>query len=74
MFFDVRCLSGRRWLILVLLGAAPAIESDYIWDIEVFGYKGFDIAQIRRAMPVHEVDEYSGRTKNEVRRSHALSL
>lgn len=72
--FDVRCLFRRRWLLLVVLGAAPAIARDRIGDIEFFGYKGVDIAKIRRAMPVHEGDEYSDRTKNDVRQAVAATI
>jgi hypothetical protein len=70
----MRCLFIRRWLLLVFLGTAPAIARDRIGDIEFFGYKGIDIAKIRRAMPVHEGDECSDRTKNDVRRAVAATI
>jgi hypothetical protein len=54
---------------VVLLGAVPAVAGDRIGDIEFFGYKGLDLAVIRRAMPVRTGDEYSGRTQDEVRRA-----
>jgi len=69
---NVRCLF-RRWLLLIVVGAAPAI-ANRIGDIEFFGYKGLDVAKIRRTMPVHEGDEYSDRTKNEVRQAVAAMI
>jgi hypothetical protein len=69
---DVRCLS-RRWLLLIVVGAAPAI-ANRIGDIEFFGYKGLDVAKIRRTMPVHEGAEYSDRTKKEVRQAVAAMI
>lgn len=72
--FEVRCLFSQRWLLLVVLGAAPAIARDRVGDIEFFGYKDVDIAKIRRAMTVREGDEYSGRTKNEVRQAVAAAI
>jgi len=67
------CLS-RGWLLLVLLGAAPAIASDRIGDIEFFGYKGLDMAKIRETLSVHEGDEYSERTESQVRRAVAATI
>jgi len=58
------------WL-LVILGVAPAVAKDRIGDIEFFGYKGIDVTEIRRTLPVHEGDEYSDRTKGGVRRAVA---
>ncbi|MEJ7608131.1 MAG: hypothetical protein WKF37_18165 [Bryobacteraceae bacterium] len=48
--------------------------SDRIGDIEFFGYKGLDIEKIRKALPVREGDEYSDRSKNEVRQAVAGAL
>jgi hypothetical protein len=67
----VHPLSSRSWLLLILLGVAPVIARDRIGDIEFFGYKGLDIANIRRTLPVHEGDEYSDRTKSQVRAAMA---
>ena len=46
-----------------------AIASGRIGDIEFFGYKGIDIAKVRKALPVHEGDAYSDRTKSQVRQA-----
>ncbi len=58
-------------VLLVLLGVMPAIASGRIGDIEFFGYKGLDIAKVRKALPVHEGDAYSDRTKSQVRQAVA---
>jgi hypothetical protein len=71
---NVRCLRKQCWLVLFLLSVAPAIASDRVGDIEFFGYKGLDIEKIRKALPVHEGDEYSDRLKNEVRQAVAGAL
>lgn len=72
--FYVRCLSIRSSVLLVLLVlfvVVPAIASGRIGDIEFFGYKGLDIAKIRKGLPVHEGDTYSDRTKSQVRQAVA---
>ncbi|MGH9629399.1 MAG: hypothetical protein ACRD7E_13850, partial [Bryobacteraceae bacterium] len=61
----------RGPLLWLLLAAAPAPASDRIGDIEFFGYKGFDIAKIRKVLPVTEGDEYSDQTKRLVRQAVA---
>lgn len=66
-FIDVRWPSKRGCLLLALLAIEPAIASTRIGDIEFFGYKGLDIAKIHNALPVHEGDEYSDRTKGQLR-------
>jgi hypothetical protein len=70
----MRCLSGRGWLLLVLFGAAPAIASDRIGDIEFFGYKGLDITKVRKTLLVHEGGQYSDRTKIQVRQAVADAI
>src|SRR5438045_3431148 len=62
--------AGCFWLS----SAHPLIARDRIGDIEFFGCKGLDVAKIRSAMPVHEGDEYSDRTKNEVRQAVAAMI
>jgi hypothetical protein len=54
-------------VLLALLAIEPAVASNRIGDIEFFGYKGLDVAKIHKALPVHEGDEYSDRTKSQVR-------
>jgi hypothetical protein len=50
--------------------ALPAFGRDRIWDIEFFGYKGIDIEEVRKAIPVHEGDDYAGdETKKMVRQA-----
>lgn len=58
---------------IVGAGAAPAI-ANRLGDIEFFGYKGLDLAKIRRAMPVHNGDEYSDQTKTQVRQVVAATI
>ncbi|MCA2966415.1 MAG: hypothetical protein INH40_21175 [Acidobacteriaceae bacterium] len=67
------CLFGC-WLLLVVIGAAPAIAGDHIGAIEFFGYYGIDVPKMRRAIPVHEGDEYTDRTKNQVRQAVAAAI
>jgi hypothetical protein len=66
ILLHVRCLS-RRQVALVLLGAVQAVASERIGAIEFFGYKGLDVGYIRASLSVHEGEEYSDRTKAEVR-------
>lgn len=56
-------------LLLVLLCAPLANAASIIGEIDFFGYKGLDLAKIRAALPVHEGDEQSNRTINEIRRA-----
>lgn len=75
MRFVCRCkFPPRGWLLGVLLAGAPASASDRIGDIEFFGYKGFDVATIRGALPVHEGDGYSDQTKILVRQAVAGAI
>lgn len=65
-----RRLCRRAWLLLAsIAAAAPALAGDRIGDIEFFGYKGLDVATIRKTLPVHEGDEYSDRAKYRVRQA-----
>jgi hypothetical protein len=65
----VYCSVARRWFLIFLFIVSPALAGDRIGDIEFFGYKDLDIASIRKALPVHESDEYSDRTKAQIRQS-----
>jgi hypothetical protein len=57
-----------RWSVAIVLIVLPAHGRDRIWDIEFFGYKGIDIEAVRKAISVHEGDEYAGdETKKKVR-------
>ena len=61
---------ARAWLLWALAtGAAPVSANDRIGNIEFFGYKGLDVAKIAKAIPVHEGDEYSDVTKNQIRQA-----
>jgi len=73
ILLDVRCLS-RGQLVLVLLGVMRAIASERIGDIEFFGHKGLDVERIRASLPVHEGEEYSDRTKSQVREAVAAAI
>ena len=73
ILFDVRCLS-RGQLVLVLLGVMRAIASERIGHIEVFGYKGLDVERIHASLPVREGEEYSDRTKSQVRQEVAAAI
>lgn len=42
---------------------------DRIGDIEFFGYKGFDVAAVQNALPVHAGDVFSTATKDEIWRA-----
>lgn len=70
---DVRCLS-RGQLVLVLLGVMRAIASERIGHSEVFGYKGLDVERIHASLPVREGEEYSDRTKFQVRQAVAAAI
>jgi hypothetical protein len=59
---------------LLLFAGLQALASDRVGDIEFFGYKGLDIAVLRKALPVHEGDEYSSRTQELVRQAIGASL
>jgi hypothetical protein len=65
----VRLLLKPCWLFLALLIIRPAIAGNRIGNIEFFGYKGLDVQDIRKALPVHQGDEYSDQTKSQVRRA-----
>ena len=73
ILLDVRCLS-RGQLLLVLLGVMRAIAGERIGNIELFGYKGLDVERIRASLPVHEGEEYSNRTKFQVREAVAAAI
>lgn len=47
------------------------MAQDRIGDIEFFGYKGLDIASIRKALSVEEGGQYDNRTKDRVREAVA---
>jgi len=65
----------KRWSVLIMLIALPAIARDRIWDIEFFGYKGIDLEAVRRAIPVREGDDYSGdESKSKVRQAVSDAL
>ena len=65
----------KRWSVLIILIALPAIARDRIWDIEFFGYKGIDLEAVRRAIPVREGDDYSGdESKSKVRQAVSDAL
>jgi len=51
-----------------------AIASERIGDIEFFGYKGLDVERTRASLPVHEGEEYSDRTKYQVREAVAAAI
>lgn len=58
------------WPAVIVFVALPAFGRDRIWDIEFFGYKGIDIEAVRKALPVHEGDDYAGdETKRKVRQA-----
>jgi len=71
---SLRCLLRCGWLFPILLGCAPAFAGERAGDIEFFGYKGIDVAKVRRALPVHEGGEYSDRTKDLVRKAVAAAI
>jgi hypothetical protein len=50
-------------------GTALVCATDRIGNIEFFGYKGLDVARIRKAIPVHDGDEYSDVTKSQIRQA-----
>jgi hypothetical protein len=65
----------KRWSILIILIALPAIARDRIWDIEFFGYKGIDLEAVRKTIPVREGDDYSGdETKKKVQQAVSDAL
>ncbi len=65
----------KRWSVLIMLIALPALARDRIWDIEFFGYTGIDLEEVRKAIPVHEGDNYSGdETKKRVRQAVSDAL
>src|SRR5579875_1910850 len=65
----MRHLWNPHWLFLALLTIQPAIARNHVGDIEFFGYKGLDLGNIRKALPVHQGDEYSEQTKSQVRQA-----
>jgi len=54
---------------LLLLAALPLLAGERIGDIEFFGYQGLDIAAIRSSLPVREGEEFSGQTRDKVRKA-----
>jgi hypothetical protein len=55
-------LDGMKcWILLAMTGLLAA--SEHIGDIEFYGYKGIDVAALRKTLPVHEGDPYSDSTK-----------
>jgi hypothetical protein len=74
MLFDVRSPLRQSRLLLFLVCAIAARSADRIGYIEFFGYKGLDLAAIRKAMPVHEGDAYSGQVKIQVRQALAAAI
>jgi hypothetical protein len=63
-----------NWLLLALLATAPAMAGDRIGDIEFFGYRGLDIANIRKILPLQEGGEYTDQTKSLVRQAVARAI
>jgi hypothetical protein len=58
------------WPAVIVLVVLPAFGRDRIWDIEFFGNKGIDTEAVRKAIPVHEGDDYAGdETKKKVRQA-----
>jgi hypothetical protein len=63
------------WPAVIVFVALPAFSRERIWDIEFLGYKGIDIEAVRKALPVHEGDDYAGdETKRKVRQAVAGAL
>ncbi len=58
-----------RFLVFAALIATQSATAAAIGDIEFFGYKGFDIATTRKALPLHEGDVYSQKAKDSIRQS-----
>ena len=50
----------RGSLILLALTACALASDQQVGEIDFFGYKGFDIEAIRRALPLHEGDRIPG--------------
>ena len=64
-----------RRIALFALVVLPAFGRGRIWDIEFFGYKGIDVAEIRKAIPVHEGDAFAGEeTKDKIRKAVTAAL
>jgi hypothetical protein len=69
-----RTVLRARRLALAVLTVLPALAGERIGAIEFYGYKGMDIAALRRTLPVREGDAYSGRTKDLIRKAVAASI
>lgn len=54
---------------VAVLSVTPAAASERVGDIEFFGHKGLNTAELREAIPVHEGDEYSEGTEDLVRQA-----
>jgi len=64
-----------RRIALFALVVLPGFGRDHIWDVEFFGYKDIDVAEIRKVIPVHEGDAFAGEeTKDKVRKAVTASL
>ena len=65
----------QRWLAAFAIIALPAFGRDRVWDIEFFGYKGIDVVEIRKAIPVREGDAFAGEeTKEKIRKAVTAAL
>ena len=69
----MRCIL-KGWLLLALVGVDAAIANDRVGDIEFFGYKGLDLARVRKSIPVHEGEQYSSQTKSQMRQAVAGTI
>ncbi len=54
-------------LLVSMACGAQTAAGERVGDIEFFGYKGLDIDAVRKALPVHEGDEFSDRTTTVIR-------
>jgi hypothetical protein len=55
-------------MLVILLAAMQAIAADRIWDIEFFGHKGIDTAEVRRTLAVQEGDRFTDETESLIRK------
>lgn len=59
----------RYRTVIFFVLALEIFARDHIGDIEFFGYKGFNVAVIRNALPVHAGDVFSTTTKEQIRQA-----